>query len=56
MGEEFKRTYAEKVCPVSLDADRVLEKPLDARTLRTTVSAVLALSRQPSAVNRQPEE
>jgi len=41
MNEVSEREYAREVCPIALDADMFLEKPLDAATLRDTLEWVL---------------
>jgi len=41
MDEGSEQVYAREVCPIALDADMFLEKPLDAVTLRDAVEWVL---------------
>ncbi len=42
MAQTSEAEYAREVCPVALDADLFIEKPLDARSLREAVQWVLA--------------
>jgi DNA-binding response OmpR family regulator len=48
MGEEFEEVYAREVCPVAVDADMFLEKPLDAAMVREAVQFVLEKGAAPS--------
>ncbi len=48
--ESLEREYAREVCPIALDADMFVEKPLDAATLRSAVT--WTLSQRPRGPSR----
>ena len=49
IGESLGTDYAKEVCPIALDADMFLEKPLEASTVRDAIRWVL--QQKPPAVS-----